>query len=277
VTLLSLSLTCGCTGYTCAPPGQGQQGFCPLNGISRGVLCDVDPTPGLAGNAIGYYGQTSTSTCNTDADCATMTGAGANYACISANGCVLVAPPSCSIVPNVCPNSMNMVTDGNFAGATLSTQTDPAWTFTPANAGSVFDYRSASSGGALVPVGNPPPGANAATFGATGSADDMISQTFATTTGTNYTLNFQISANPLPNDFNPSVGSPLTQIYPAASVYPMPCSNCPGSGQFQFFSLTFVASSTATTLAFAGRNPPSYNFLTNVNVCPTSSTSYYNL
>jgi len=155
VTLLSLSLTCGCTGYTCAPPGQGQQGACPLNGTSRGVLCDVDPTPGLAGNAIGYYGQTSTSTCNKDADCATMTGAGPNYACISANGCVLVAPPSCGIVPNVCPNSMNMVTDGNFAGATLSTQTDPAWTFIPANAGSGFDYQSASSGGALVPVGNP--------------------------------------------------------------------------------------------------------------------------
>ena len=207
-----------------------------------------------------------------------VTGAGANYACISfqgANSCVLVAPPSCGIVPNVCPTSANLVTDGNFAGATF--YNDPAWTFTAANAGSEFFYGPTSRGGAIVPVGNTPSGGQSAGFGAVEGEDDTISQTFPTTAGTSYTLNFQMSAIRQPNDFNPSVGTPLTQLYPAASLYPMPCTNCPGSGNYQFFSLTFVASSTATTLAFAGLNDINFNYLTNVNVCPTTSASSYNL
>ena len=87
-----------CAGFMCTRPGQGQIGTCPLNGASRGLFCDVDPTPGLAGDAITYYGQTNTGTCATDADCAAVAGAGAGYECVTvqgANSCVQVAPLSC--------------------------------------------------------------------------------------------------------------------------------------------------------------------------------------
>jgi hypothetical protein len=112
--------------------------------------------------------------------------------------------------------------------------------------------------------------------------DDIISQSFATVPGTTYILNFQLSiynddANL--NDFLPSVGeSVLTQIYPSPSLLPIPCVGCVGTyPNYEFYSLSFVAEATNTTLSFAAQNSGSgsYTCLTGISVCEFSSSVPY--
>ncbi len=119
----------------------------------------------------------------------------------------------------------------------------------------------------------------AAVYAARATEDDTISQSFATTAGTSYTVNFQLSVasgetGSTPNDFNPSVGGPpLTQIFPPPSYFAVPCADCISLGYYQFFSLTFDATASSTTISFGGLNNPYYTYLTDVVVCASDAAT----
>lgn len=174
----------------------------------------------------------------------------------------------------------NLVVDGNFAAVVRAT--DPNWRVTPAtDGGSLLFYDPANNGGTLPPIG-PQTYVNAAGFSALGSEDDTITAvaTIPTQVGTKYILNFDLSfaaSGPSEDiDFNPSVGAPLTVIYPCG--YSMPCTGntCPSANaDYNFYSLSFVATSTTTSLSFGGRSAPGETFLTNIAVCSSvdSTTS----
>ena len=154
---------------------------------------------------------------------------------------------------------------------------DPSWIFTPASSLSDFSYTLASSGGTLPPIG-PQTLVNAASFGAYGTTDDTITAaiSISTVVGAKYILNFDLSLGATPTssgtDFNPSVGPPLTLIYP--SNYPMPCTNCPTTGgKYVFYSLSFTALSATTTLSFGGRDVPEFTYLTNIALCTAANAN----
>ena len=152
---------------------------------------------------------------------------------------------------------------------------DAQWTVT-ASSGTNFQYTAASAGGTLPPIG-PQTLTNAARYGATGTADDIITAkaTIPTVSGQKYILNFDLSLGTTTtnaSDFNPSVGPALSLIYP--SNYPMPCTGCPTTGgKYVFYSLSFVASSAATTLKFGGLNVPAYTYLTNIAICTSANAT----
>ena len=174
----------------------------------------------------------------------------------------------------ICNTDGNLVTDGNFAAATTGGKVDAKWTVTAASSGSNFQYTAASAGGTLPPIGTQTL-TNAARYGATGTTDDTIKATIPTVAGEKYILNFDLSLGTTTTnatDFNPSVGTALTLIYP--SNYPMPCTGCPTtSGKYVFYSLSFTASSTSTTLVFGGLNVPAYTYLTNVALCTSANAN----
>ena len=121
----------------------------------------------------------------------------------------------------------------------------------------------------------------AAVYAARAREDDTISQSFATTAGVSYTVNFQLSVasgqtGSVPNDFNPSVGGPpLTQVFPPPSFFAVPCADCPSLGYYQFFSLTFDATASSTTISLGALNNPYYTFVTNVVVCASDAAITY--
>ena len=174
----------------------------------------------------------------------------------------------------ICNN--NLVADGNF------TMTAANWRITLANdGGSGFGYYPATLGGTLPPTG-PQTYVNAALFAATGTQDDTITAvaTIPTEVGKKYILNFDLSftsSGTTPNiEFNPSVGTALNVIYPCG--YTMPCTGtaCFASDMnYNFYSLSFIASDTTTPLSFGGRNraPRSATFLTNVAMCASSDST----
>ena len=174
----------------------------------------------------------------------------------------------------ICNNGSNLVIDGNFA-AVIADNTDPNWSLTRADDGSSFGYAQAADRGSLPPIG-PQTYGNAAFYGATGTQEDTIAAaaTIPTEVGREYILNFDllISGSGADIDFIPFVGTPLTLIYPCNTCMPCANSTCPVTGTtdsngYGFFSLSFIASSTSTPLSFAGRNGPSYSYLTNIAVC----------
>ena len=176
----------------------------------------------------------------------------------------------------ICNSASNLVTDGNFAAATTGGQVDANWNVTAATSGTNFQYTAASAGGTLPPIG-PQTLTNAARYGATGTTDDTITAkaTIPTVVGGKYILNFDLSLGTTTTnatDFNPSVGTALTLIYP--TNYPMPCTGCPTTGgKYVFYSLSFTATSTATTLKFGGLNVPAYTYLTNIAMCTNANAN----
>lgn len=127
------------------------------------------------------------------------------------------------------------------------------WTVTPAALGSSLSVSSA--------IG-PHTGRYSAIFGAVGSYDDKISQSFATTPSKSYTLTFWLShhATDSANDFSAYWnGSQVLSLMNAA-----------GFG-YTRYSFTQTASGTSTTIAFAGREKPSWYSLDDVSVSPAIS------
>ena len=118
---------------------------------------------------------------------------------------------------------------------------------------------------------------NAARYGATGATDDAITAkaTIPTVVGGKDILNFDLSLGTTTTnatDFNPSVGTALTLIYP--SNYQMPCTGCPTTGgKYVFYSLSFTASSAATALKFGGLNVLAYTYLTNIAMCTSANAT----
>lgn len=129
------------------------------------------------------------------------------------------------------------------------------WTVSPA----------ASLSSIAVVSGNAHSGTYAASFGATGVELDVISQTIATTPGTRYNLSFWLEIVNRNNEFQVSFGSvTLLHLIDTGSV------NNPRYRQFRFSPR---ATGSSTTLGFAGLNPPSFTYLDDVSVIPSSSVS----
>ena len=124
------------------------------------------------------------------------------------------------------------------------------WTTTPAASGSDF---------AVVPF-NPHSGTFAASFGATGTDLDAISQTFATTPGTLYDLSFWLANGNANNEFRVTFGG-VTAL------------DLIDSGDLPYTQFTFsgLATGSSMTLEFAARNVVSFSFLDDVSVTPPSS------
>src|SRR5215831_8622502 len=146
-------------------------------------------------------------------------------------------------------SAQNLIINGDFETGNFT-----GWTVTPAPSGSDI----------FVDHGPGPDTTFGAFFGATGNAFDTISQTFATTPGASYTLTFFYQVTnlgmPIPahNGFDvlwngASIGGGL---FPQFDVNP-------GFGTFTF---TETATGPSTTLAFEGRNAPSFDFLDDVSV-----------
>ena len=129
------------------------------------------------------------------------------------------------------------------------------WTVSPA----------ASLSSIAVVSGNAHSGTYAASFGATGVELDVISQTIATTPGTRYNLSFWLEIVNRNNEFQVSFGGvTVLHLIDSGSV------NNPRYGQFRF---TQRAIDSSTTLGFAGLNRPSFTYLDDVSVIPSSSVS----
>ena len=197
------------------------------------------------------------------------------------------AAPSTSPCPASVPVTIcnsNLVTDGNFAAANIFDNTDPNWLLTPASVNSNFGYNPANFGGTFPPIGpQTAVNANAASFLAPGTEDDTITAAAAipTVVGQTYILNFDLSfsgGGPSTDlDFNPSVGTPLTLIYPCGVSMPCNGTACSATpANYIFYSLSFIATSTSTPLSFGARNLPSSTYLTNVAVCSSVDSTTTN-
>ena len=160
-------------------------------------------------------------------------------------------------------SAQNLIINGDFETGDFT-----GWTVTPAPTGSLI----------FVFPGPGPDTTFGAFFGATGSAFDSISQTFATTPGAFYTLSFFYQVTNLGNPFPANNGFDV--LWNGVSI---------GGGLFPQFDInpgnimpTFhlQATSALTTLQFNGRNAPSFDFLDNVSVtaapCPQSQGFWKN-
>ena len=147
--------------------------------------------------------------------------------------------------------SADLVTNGGFETGNFST-----WTQTPAASGSAFG------------VGNTGPGSGGsgsriAYFGATGSLNDAISQTIATTAGSLYTLSFFVNVTgPIgaaSNDFR--VFFDNTLVFALSDINP----------GFSTFTFPVLTNSSSTVLRIEGSNARSPTFLDDVSLVPRIS------
>lgn len=102
-------------------------------------------------------------------------------------------------------------------------------------------------------------------FGASGVDLDVISQSIATTQGTLYELSFWLEIANTNNEFQVSFGGvTVLQLIDKGSL---------NNPRYREFTLTRVARGSSTTVEFAGLNPPSFSFLDDISVTPSSSVS----
>ena len=126
------------------------------------------------------------------------------------------------------------------------------WNFTPAPSGSDFHVAN------LFP---PNSGAFGADFGGvTSGSYDMISQTLSTTVGTTYTFSFWLGANDSADDGQQVFwnGNSILNLVNFAQ---------PNT----FYSFTETATTSSTTIAFAGYNTPSWNGVDDVSVMASTA------
>jgi hypothetical protein len=143
----------------------------------------------------------------------------------------------------------NLVANPNFDLSPLGVD----WTFTPAPSGSDFFYGAGPTFGAFSPP-------NSANFGAVGAFDDEISQVLATTPGASYTISFELAhdSTNAENDFSVTFGG--TTVFSIVNT---------AEFGYTLETVTGVATSSSTTLAFFGREVPAWYDLDNVSVVPT--------
>jgi hypothetical protein len=147
--------------------------------------------------------------------------------------------------------AQNIVAIPGFDLDSPPSQTAPVdWTLTPAADGADFFVGIGPGFGAL---SDP----NSANFGATGDADDVLSQVLATTAGDSYSISFELAhaESDGSNDFSASFGG-----FTGFAIV-----NTPSFG-YTLETFTATATGSATTLSFAGRENPSWYDLDNVDV-----------
>jgi hypothetical protein len=158
------------------------------------------------------------------------------------NRVAIVAAALVGVLVTPAKSSASSITNGGFEDG-LS-----GWTIDSAGAGSL-----------LFGGGHGHSGSGAAVFGAIGTHDDTLSQTFATDPGESYTLTFWLShgATDNVNDFSAWWdGTPLLELR-----------NAPRFGQ-QRYTFVLTALDDQTTLRFSGRELRDYYFLDDVDVAP---------
>jgi hypothetical protein len=152
----------------------------------------------------------------------------------------------------------NIVLNGSFDENTPPSGTAPLdWTFIMAASGSDFFVGPGPFYGAFTPP-------NSANFGAVGSFDDTLQQVLTTVPGETYTITYELAHadSDSENDFSASWNGTVIpgSVLVNASAF-----------DYTLYSFTEVATSTTTTLAFAGREVPSWYDLDNVSVTGTSA------
>jgi hypothetical protein len=151
----------------------------------------------------------------------------------------------------------NLVANPGFDLDSPGSQTAPLdWSLTPATAGADFFVGPGPVYGAF---SSP----NSANFGATSTFDDELSQVLATTAGQAYSISFELAHTDTDtaNDFSVQFGG--TTIFSLL--------NAPAFG-YTLETFTATATSSSTTLAFFGRENPSWYDLDNVSVGAVSAT-----
>jgi len=163
-----------------------------------------------------------------------------------------------SNLKSLCAIAVALVATGRLVSANLivnpgfETGDFTGWTTTPAASGSNF---------AVVP--NPHSGTYAVSFAATGADLDAISQTFATTPGTQYNLSFWLEIVNQNNEFRVTFGGvTVLDLIDKGAL--------PGNERYRQFTLAGLATGSLTTLEFAGRNPPDFSYLDDVSVTPSA-------
>jgi len=163
---------------------------------------------------------------------------------------VLCLAVLCLTAPSLARAS-DLVANGNFDLNSPPNQTAPVdWTLTPAAGGSDFLVEPGPGYGAYSAP-------NSANFGAVSSEDDELSQILSTVAGDSYTLSFYLAHDTTDsaNDFSASWnGSDVLSLVDASAF---------GYTQYTY---TVAATSSSTTLAFYGRENPSWYDLDNVSV-----------
>lgn len=127
---------------------------------------------------------------------------------------------------------------------------NPEWTTVPAASGSIFGVD-----------GNPHSGAHAAAFGAVSLQNDYIYQDLATTSGTNYDVNFWLDASQ-------GVTGQFVALWNGTIFFTQP-GDLPG-GYFDYNFLLPASTSGSTRLEFGGNSPPSFYYLDDVSVVPSA-------
>jgi hypothetical protein len=140
---------------------------------------------------------------------------------------------------------VNLVSNGDFS------QGGTDWAFTAASQGSDFRYVT-----------------NAAGFGAVSTFDDIISQDLHTVAGQVYRVTFNASFG------TPGSGSDLFASIGGQTIASFVN---PSASGYNNYTYTFTANSSDTLLAFAGRNIPSWNYVTNVSVSAVPEPETYAL
>ena len=160
-----------------------------------------------------------------------------------------------SNLKSLCAIAIALVATGRLVSANLivnpgfETGDFTGWTTTPAASGSIF---------AVVPT-FAHSGTYAVSFGAFGADLDAISQTFVTTPGTLYDLSFWLTNSFDNNEFRVTFGG-ITVLDLIDS----------GDLPYTQFTFTGLATGSSMTLEFAGRNYPSFSYLDDVSVTPSS-------
>jgi hypothetical protein len=160
-----------------------------------------------------------------------------------------------SNLKSLCAIAIALVATGRLVSANLivnpgfETGDFTGWTTTPAASGSIF----------FVFPNLAHSGTYAASFGAFGADLDAISQTFATTPGTLYHLSFWLANSFDNNEFRVTFGG-VTVLDLIDS----------GDLPYTQFTFTGLVTGSSMTLEFAGRNYPSFSYLDDVSVTPSS-------